>query len=162
MWESNAICTYLIDKYAKNDLLYPKDLQIRSTINQRLYFNAGIIFPALRNGFFPILTKGQPEFIESQYDVVRNAYRLLNALFCENIYLVGNTVTVADLCTITNVSQMEFILPIDNDAYPNVRLWLNRMKLLPYYNELNEKIINEFGIVLATIIMEKNKVAATI
>lgn len=126
-----------------------------------MHFNAGIIFPALRNGFFPILTKGQPEFIESQYEAVRNAYRLLNALFRGNTCLVGNSLTVADLCTITNVSQMEYILPVDNVAYPNVRLWLNRMKLLPYYNELNEKIINEFGIVLAGI-MDKNKAAAAV
>lgn len=30
-----------VDKYAKDDFLYPKDLAIRAKINQRLYFGAG-------------------------------------------------------------------------------------------------------------------------
>lgn len=32
---------YLVDKYAKDDSLYPKDLTVRARINQRLFFGAG-------------------------------------------------------------------------------------------------------------------------
>lgn len=123
-----------------------------------MHFNAGIVFPALRNGFFPILTKQQAAFTDAQYDVVRNAYQLLNAMFRENTYLVGNSVTVADLCTVTNITQMEYILPIDDDQYPNVRPWLKRMAMLPYFNELNTNILIEFGKTLA-LVLEKNKAA---
>lgn len=41
---SRAICTYLIEKYGKNDALYPKDPQKRAIINQRLFFDAGTLY----------------------------------------------------------------------------------------------------------------------
>lgn len=134
-------------------------MQIRSTINQRLLFNASIIFPALRNGLFPVFFKGQTAFTEDQFDVVRNAYNLLNALFRGNRYLVGDNITVADLCTIVTVSQIELILPLDDEKYPKVRQWIKRMEMLPYYDELNRTIIEEFRPVLMGA-MNKNKEAA--
>lgn len=79
-------------------------------------------------------------------------------MFRDNTYLVGTNVTVADLCTVTNVSQMEYILPIDDEQYSNVRSWLKRMAKLPYFNELNTKILSEFGQALAKV-FEKNKAA---
>lgn len=41
IWDSNAIIIYLVDKYGKDDSLYPKDLSVRARINQRLFFGAG-------------------------------------------------------------------------------------------------------------------------
>ena len=45
---SHAIVTYLVDKYANNDSLYPKDLKTRATVNQRLFFN-NVIFLRVRD-----------------------------------------------------------------------------------------------------------------
>lgn len=47
IWDSHAISAYLIGKYAKDDSLYPKDLQKRAVIDQRLHFDSGILFPRL-------------------------------------------------------------------------------------------------------------------
>lgn len=44
---SHAINAYLVDKYGKDDSLYPKDLKKRGVVNQRLFFNEGIFFHAL-------------------------------------------------------------------------------------------------------------------
>lgn len=48
IWDSHAIATYLIGKYAEDDSLYPKDLYTRAVINQRLHFESGVLFPAVR------------------------------------------------------------------------------------------------------------------
>lgn len=40
---------YLVDKYGKNDSLYPKDLKIRTLINEKLFFDTGVIFPRLKS-----------------------------------------------------------------------------------------------------------------
>lgn len=45
LWDSHAIAIYLVEKYGKDDSLYPKNLETRSKINQRLFFDASVIFP---------------------------------------------------------------------------------------------------------------------
>lgn len=48
LWESRAIASYLADKYGKDDQFYPKDLQKRAVVNQRLYFDASNLFVKIR------------------------------------------------------------------------------------------------------------------
>lgn len=45
LWDSHAIAIYLVEKSGKDDSLYPKNLETRSKINQRLFFDASVIFP---------------------------------------------------------------------------------------------------------------------
>ena len=49
--DSNAICQYLVDKYAWSHSLYPEDLKIRSLINDRLLLNADLLY-----GRFKLIT----------------------------------------------------------------------------------------------------------
>ncbi|XP_011304615.1 glutathione S-transferase D7 isoform X2 [Fopius arisanus] len=56
IWDSHAIICYLCDKYGRDDSLYPKDLERRAIIDQRLYFDCGILFALLRGiaAFVPV------------------------------------------------------------------------------------------------------------
>ena len=40
--ESRAVAAYLAAKYGKDDSLYPKDLETRYKVDQRLYFDMGV------------------------------------------------------------------------------------------------------------------------
>ena len=42
MNESRAIAAYLVQKYAEDDKMYPKDPEIRARVDQRLYFDMGV------------------------------------------------------------------------------------------------------------------------
>lgn len=55
---SHAINLYLIEKYAPDDYLYPKhDFLLRTAINDRLFFDAGFLFPRGLNLFVSIWPK---------------------------------------------------------------------------------------------------------
>lgn len=48
--ESRAICIYLISRYGKHRAtqLYPEDSKRRAIVDQRLYFDATVLFPNFR------------------------------------------------------------------------------------------------------------------
>lgn len=48
LWESRAIACYLADKYGKDEQFYPKDIQKRALVNQRLYFDATFLNVKMR------------------------------------------------------------------------------------------------------------------
>lgn len=47
VWDSHAIGIYLVQKFAKDDKLYPKDFLRRTIINERLFFEASYLFARL-------------------------------------------------------------------------------------------------------------------
>ncbi len=47
--EGRAICAYLVNRYAKDDTLYPKDPQKRAVVDQRLYFDLGQFYASFAN-----------------------------------------------------------------------------------------------------------------
>lgn len=44
--DSHAICTYLVQKYGseKDQELYPKDIVSRTMVDQKLFFDTGVLF----------------------------------------------------------------------------------------------------------------------
>lgn len=49
IWDSHAIMAYLVGRYSKTDTLYPKDHYLRALVDQRLHFDSGVLFTALRH-----------------------------------------------------------------------------------------------------------------
>lgn len=92
IWESHAICAYLVDKYGKDDVtktaLYPKDLKLRAKCNQRLFFNAGSLFPRLRDCTVPILFQECSETSQEKVDAIDACYDILEAFLSSDPFLV--------------------------------------------------------------------------
>lgn len=175
IWESSVICTYLIDAYAKDDTLYPKDLYERAKCNQRLHFTDGILYQRLRNCSSKLLKLeevvrfcanfmhfdyfikvnyylGGVEVPESQITALDDAYKFMEAFLVKDTHLLGNHLTVADLCAVGLIGSMDAIyLPIDAKQYPRLHNWLERMKKEPYYEELEGKYIRKYKQMLADI-----------
>lgn len=139
LWESHAIATYLVDKYAKNDVLYPKDIYIRAKIHQRLHFNSSILFIRSSSCSEAVFFKNEPEFPQAGINGVLAAYDFLEAFLKDDPYFVGNNITVADYCLAATISTSQFAAEIDAMKHPKLLVWFGKMKSLPFYDEVNGK-----------------------
>lgn len=140
LWDSHAISTYLVGKYGGSDdhPLYPRDLYTRARIDQRLQFDTGVLFQLGRRVFWPIFNENASEIDEDAVVRVHDAYAMLEAFLAGGTYLVGDHLTVADLSVVTSVTQLESQVPLgDNDKYPRILAWLDRLEELPYFHDIN-------------------------
>lgn len=144
IWETSVICTYLIDKYAENDQLYPNDLYQRARCNQRLHFTNGILYQRMRNCSMCIYrgaTEASEEHIESLYI----AYELFEKILGDDKYLIGDHLTVADLCAISLISSCDLIYaPIESEKYPKLSAWFACMKALPFYDKIETPHVQSY------------------
>lgn len=81
----------------------------------------------------PVPQKVPEESVRAVYE----GFDFLEKFLANSNYLVGNSLTVADICCIATVSSLVFA-PIDPAKYPKLTEWIKRMKMLPCY-ETNEK-----------------------
>lgn len=152
IWDSHAICTYLVDKYAPDSQLFPHDLVKRAKINQRLYFDSGVLFAALKLAQFPVFTNGASDVAPTVIEALYAAFDFLERFLEEGDYLVGDTVTLADLCCVTSVYSAAAIMSLDQDRYSRTVAWLDRLNQLPYIRDINATSASGFR-----ALMNKNK-----
>ncbi|KAL7742026.1 hypothetical protein ACLKA6_018278 [Drosophila palustris] len=137
IFDSHAICSYLCDKYGKTDSLYPKDLVKRSAVNQRMFFDASVIYMSLWNCSSVFWRKGVTFVSKEKTDNIHEALRLTETFLDEKPYIAGDELTIADFCCAATVSSIPAVLDIDPVKYPKVTAWLARLNELPYFEEAN-------------------------
>lgn len=136
--DSHVICSYLADKYAVDESLYPKDKVKRMQVDARLYFDCGHLFPRVRIMVEPIIYFGEHEITEQKISYMQKAYDGLEKALTSSKYLCGDQLTIADLCCVASVSTGILFAPIEEDKFPNVKAWVERMSELPYYQKNNQ------------------------
>lgn len=131
--ESRAICAYLINKYAKNDKLYPKSAKERSVVDQRLYFDLGVFYPGFSDYYvssnhifiqaescnkfnvsdfskqYPVIFFGATSFDEKKKKSLEDGINYLNMFLNEHDYVACDHFTVADLALTVSAAVMEVI-----------------------------------------------------
>nr|WEU75081.1 GSTe1 [Sitodiplosis mosellana] len=157
IWESHAICAYLVDKYAKDDSLYSKDLQLRARCNQRLFFDGSSLYMRLRDCSYYIYHGGKELSPQDKIDPIYAAYEILDAFLSSDPFLVGENLTIADICAAVTVLPLEIFAPLKADKHRNICAWLNRVRqTIPFFDEMNVDIVKRSREWLMGII-EKNK-----
>ncbi|XP_065286655.1 glutathione S-transferase 1-1-like [Dermacentor albipictus] len=137
LWESRAIGMYLVEKYAPESSLYPKDVQKRATVNRMLFFESGTMLPAQMAYFRPKWFKGQEPTadLKEAYD---KALATTVTLLGDKKFLCGDHVTLPDIglaCTLgvaIEGSEYEGL-----DKFPQLKEYYQRFKkALPEYEEV--------------------------
>jgi glutathione S-transferase len=141
LWESRAICVYLIEKYGGDEnQLYPSEVETKALINHRLFFDMGTLFPGFQEYYAaPLLGKEQtPE----NFAKLEKSIKLLNG-FLEKTGFVAETeaMSVADIVIFATTSTIE-VAGFDFSDYPKVGEWLQMMKENCPGLEANEEGLN--------------------
>ncbi|XP_055295140.1 glutathione S-transferase 1-like [Sitodiplosis mosellana] len=157
IWDSHTICAYLVDKYAKDDSLYPKDLQLRARCNQRLFFDASSLFVRLRDCSVHVLWKGGKEVPKDKVDPIYAAYDILEVFLASDPFLVGNKLTIADISVSITLGLLEVYAPLQSDKHPKILAWLKRVKeTIPFFDEINSSSPEQYNKMIQGA-LEKNR-----
>lgn len=151
--DSHAICSYLSEKYGKDDKLYPKDLVKRALVDARMHFDTGFLFARVRAYVEPIFNFGSTEIPQEKIDYFKMTLPIVEDFLENGQYVCGSEITLADFCFVATLSSVDRTIEIDGDKYPKLNDWMKRMKQLPYYESTN----GEGATVLQDRILEKLK-----
>ena len=148
--EGSAILKYLAEKY---DLpSYPKDLKKRAKVNEvmdwvntQFYrdYGYGLIYPQLFPHHKRRSDEAQGGTIAWGQQGAKKWLQILNDYWIgPNNYLCGNELTIADYFGACVVSIGELV-GCDLSVYPNIKRWLDNMKKLKSWDQVNE-VFNGF------------------
>ncbi|KPJ12893.1 Glutathione S-transferase 1 [Papilio machaon] len=154
VWDSHAISVYLLTKYTDDDALYPIEHKKRALIDQRLHFDSGVLFVALRAAVDPVVYQGENFYKNSALLKIKTAYDFTDK-FLTSKWLVGDEITLADICCVANISSLNEILPIDAELYPNLAQWLENCKEQEFYKKGNKPGLEEFRIKIMVLKLYK-------
>lgn len=83
--------------------------------------------------------RGAKEMEEEAIDKVKEAYSFLECFLEGREWLAGDQITIADLCNGAVVSSLDAFVPIEEEKYEKLNVWLSKCKELPYYAECNQE-----------------------
>lgn len=139
IWESRAIITYLVDKYAKDDSLYPKDPKKRAVVLQRLFFDATVLYQRFGEAYYPLMFDGIP-ISEDKAKKIDEGLDFLNTFLAAGDYVAGNTLTVADISLATSITSMQ-ACDVNITKHVNVVKWMDKVKsTLHGFDETNKGV----------------------
>jgi len=123
-----------VEKYGKDDTLFPKDPKKQALVNQRLYFDMGTLYESFAKYYYPLFHTGKPGSDED-FKKIESSFEYLNIFLEGQNYVAGDHLTVADIAILSTVSTFE-IFDFDLNKYPNVARWYaNAKKVTPGWEE---------------------------
>lgn len=73
------------------------------------------------------------------------AYSFLETFLKDSKFAAGDTVTLADFSLGTTITQLNVLVPIASNRYPEITRWLNDLKEnVPLFSEINQPAIDGF------------------
>uniref|UniRef100_A0A646QF26 GST-D1 n=1 Tax=Hemiscolopendra marginata TaxID=943146 RepID=A0A646QF26_9MYRI len=144
LWESRAIMGYVVQQYAKDDSLYPKNPKLRAQVDKMLYFDVAKLYSAIHDYFVPILFMHQQPG-QAELDKINDYLKMLDTILEQTPYAAGEQMTIADISLLVTVTSLE-ALEIDYESsFPKVYKWVQKLKReIPMYDEVNQPGLDAF------------------
>nr|APC23396.1 GSTd3 [Liposcelis entomophila] len=135
--ESRAIIQYLVEKYGKDDSLYPRDLAARALVHSRLYFDNGSLWPLLHEVYGPLFygEEVNPDSVKRVQENMQSVEGFLQ----KNKWIAGPNLTIADISFACIIAGLQPLFDFDISPYPKTVAWLKECsKSIPNYKLIEE------------------------
>ncbi len=138
LFESNAICKYMAQK--KSSDLYPDDVKRRSHIDQWMDFASIHIGHAMSRVFFNRVaynvlgTEKDERSLKDGLEFLARFLPVVDQQIQKGGYLVGDTLSLADICLLANLDQAE-ISSVSFDPYPQLKAWQQKLQAEEFYQK---------------------------
>ncbi|KAK8780790.1 hypothetical protein V5799_017866 [Amblyomma americanum] len=139
IYESSAICYYLLRKHAPDSELYPNCNRGRARIDQALATITSTIQPHYFKFMIPRfyeLKKPTAEEVEAfEEHVIKGFEKVLG----DGNYVLGDKLSLADLSLVAHLTLVLELPLLEAQKYPKLKSYYDRLKAgLPYFEEINE------------------------
>ncbi|CAN7945370.1 unnamed protein product, partial [Ixodes pacificus] len=104
LYESTAVCLYLLNKYAPGSDLYPKDLQKRARVDQVLATVTSFVQPRYAEFYRNSVMLMKKPTAQQVQDLEETALKGLEHLVGDGQFAVGDALTLADLTLVAHLS----------------------------------------------------------
>ncbi|XP_018349477.1 PREDICTED: glutathione S-transferase 1-1-like, partial [Trachymyrmex septentrionalis] len=142
--ESRAIMAYLVDQYGQDDTLYPRNIEARALVNQRLYFDLSNLFASIFECYLKVLRKEIDTCDPAQFEKLLENFQIMNNFLEGQAYAAGDNLTIADLSLVASVTTA-MIFGFDLGEYNNISDWLERIQTsAPGYEKANGEPVEIF------------------
>jgi len=152
--ESRACILYLIKKYGGLDhSLYPvqTDISLTSKIDQFLFFEMGEIYGKFQKWWYPRCFTGAQNDQGAENDFYK-ILKIVNDRWVNGVYLVGNSMTAADVALAASMTMFHDVAGVDLAEYPKLESWYSAIK--KEWADWDQ--INASGVALFRSIFDKN------
>ncbi|KAG5317642.1 GSTT1 transferase, partial [Pseudoatta argentina] len=151
--ESRAIMAYLVDQYGQDDTLYPRNIEARALVNQRLYFDLGNLYPNIFDCYLKVFKKEIDTCDPAQFEKLIENFQIMNNFLEEQAYVAGDNLTIADLSLVASVTTA-MIFGFNLGEYNNISDWLERIQTsTPGYEKANGEPVEMFKQMIICIIV---------
>lgn len=133
VFDSSAIAIYLVEKYAKDDSLYPKDFKLKAKVNERLFYVGSYIFPRVYQVFVPVALGRENGISQVKIDEMMRGYETIENFLDGHEYLSGDKMTLPDLFLWCSMEFLDQLIPVDAEKFPKFTAWLTLMRKHPNY-----------------------------
>lgn len=136
--DSHAIITYLVSKYGHQNYgnLYPEDLKLRAIINQRLFFDATLLYPKARAIAVNILENKASGPTSKQIEEINEMYGIMEKYLDDSKFLVGDDTTLADISCVASISSLNIFVPVD-EKFVKLKTWMKKIAEEAWYQKAN-------------------------
>lgn len=142
IYESSAISSYLINKYAPNSKLYPRDPEARGKIDQILFTVQTCIAPHIMSFFKSCFNAKKKPPDEKVKTHAAEVFTYFENVIGSGLYALGDTISLADLSIFAHIN-MYIPIPAFNIAkHPKLVSYQQRIADgLPHSKEIYEPFL---------------------